>query len=122
MPGVAPSKSSTTLLASQTIPAGGSVNSGWVNVGSVFELEGMLSVSLPGPAPSAGPTITWDRSPDNGATVYNSATQTGTTAVQSYFHQYGDTSLYVRLTVKNNDAGGNSIGVVAHLGRLDNVG
>ena len=117
----APTKTKTALLASQTVTAGSTATSAWVNCTTYFEMLAALSITLPGSAPSAGPTITYQASPDNGTTVYQLAQVTGSTAAADSNFPIDDPVMYFRMSVKNNDGTSNSITVVADLMHIDTV-
>ena len=116
------SKTKTTLItAASTITSGSTNTSSWVDVRTYFEMLAALSITLPGSAPSAGPTITYQASPDNGTTVYTLQQLTGLTSAQDYVFTPDDAVMYFRMSVKNNDTGSNSITAGADLMHVDTV-
>lgn len=118
----APTKTKTSLIASATtITAGSTQTSSWVDIRTFFEMLAALSITLPGSAPSAGPTITYQGSPDNGTTVYTLTSLTGLTSAQDYIYAPDDAVMYFRISVKNNDGTSNSITVVSDLMHIDTV-
>jgi hypothetical protein len=110
-----PTKTRTALLAAQSIAAGTTATSPWVNCTTFFEMLACLAITIPGGAPSAGPTITFSASPDGGATVYQLQQFAGLTQAQSYIFAPDDPTMYLQLAVKNNDGGSNAIVAVADL-------
>lgn len=116
-----PTKSRTVLLASQSVAAGATVTSSWIDCRSFFEMAAKVGIAIPGGAPSAGPTITLNLSPDNGTTVYQVQSFAGLTSAQSYPLAIDDADMYVQMSVKNNDGATNAITVVADLTHIDTV-
>lgn len=116
-----PTKLKTSLLTSQTVTPGSTATSSWVDCRTFFEMLACLNVAIPGSAPSAGPTITYSGSPDNGTTAYPLQQLTGLTTAQSYAFAPDDPVMYFQLAVKNNDGTTNNITVVADLMHIDTV-
>jgi len=116
-----PTKTKSTLLASQSIAAGATATGPWVDCRAFFEMLACLSITVPGGAPSTGPTITYGASPDGGTTAYQLQQFTGLTAAQAYVFAPDDPVMYLQLSIKNNDGTSNAIVAVADLMHIDTV-
>ena len=116
-----PIKTNTNLFNNQSIAAGATATSAWVNCSGFFEMLSCVNIS--GSIPSSGATLFHyiSPNPNNGNSIYIYQQLDTLTSIPTYITEISDPSIYYQLAVKNNDAASVAILVTADLMHEDSV-